>query len=369
LRGKRIVVKVGSSSLTEANGKIARDKVKGLASQMAGLIRQGVELILVSSGAVAAGLERLGWSRAQITTPEKQAAAAVGQGILIEMYQQLFAAEKIQIAQLLLTRADVEERKRFIHIRNTIETLLRRGILPIVNENDTVAVEEIRFGDNDTLGSLVALVAEADSLVMLTDIDGLYTANPARDPNARRILEVAEITQSLKAMAGKSGSQVGTGGMQTKLTAAEIATQSGIETVIAASQEPDVLKKIVSRQKVGTWFHPHHRLSGKKSWLAYGTRVEGSLTVDAGAAKALIDHHGSLLLAGVEEVSGEFLEGAAVAIMKGDGDRIGKGIVHFSSHDLRLLLERKKQGIKQNHYPVVIHRDAMVILVREGKRA
>lgn len=368
MQGKRMVIKVGSSSITEAGGKISQEKMKSLTAQMASLIRQGMELILVSSGAVAAGLERLGWSRAQITIPEKQAAAAVGQGILIGMYQQLFAAEQIQIAQLLLTRADVEDRKRYIHIRNTVETLLRRGILPIVNENDTVAVDEIRFGDNDTLGSLVALVAGADALVMLTDIDGLYTSNPARDPNARRISEVTEITPGLKAMAGQSISRVGTGGMQTKLAAAEIATQSGIETFIASSQEPDVLTKIVSRQQVGTRFFPHHRLSGKKSWLAYGTRVEGSVTVDAGAAEALIDGYGSLLLAGVEKVSGEFLEGAAVAIRKADGEEIGKGIVHFSSFDLRLLLERKKVEKKQSHYPVVIHRDALVILVKEGNQ-
>ena len=251
-------------------------------------------MILVSSGAVAAGIGRLGWTPASITIPEKQAAAAVGQSALMDTYQKYFQQHGFPVAQLLLTRLDLEDRKRFIHIRNTIETLLKKGIVPIVNENDTVAVDEIRVGDNDTLSSLVAIVAQADLLVMLTDIDGLYTKDPRKDPEAKKIEEVHVITKELEEIAGGSGSIVGTGGMRTKMTAAKIAVQSGMQVVIASGKEPDVLRKIVQGEKVGTCFHPHSRLPSKKSWLAFSTRVKGKITVDSGAKEALVRFNKSL---------------------------------------------------------------------------
>jgi glutamate 5-kinase len=238
-------------------------------------------------------------------------------------------------------------------------------VLPIVNENDTVAVEEIRFGDNDTLGGLVALVADADLLVLLTDIDGFYTANPKLDPTAKRIAEVWEITPELREVAGGSGSLVGTGGMRSKLRAAEIAIHSGIDTVVTASSEPDVLRRILEREAIGTRFHAQHRWSNKKSWLAYGASTEGTVTIDTGAAKALIQEHKSLLLVGIVGVKGTFQEGAIVEVDEETGRPIGKGMVSFSSQDLLLLLERKKQGEKLHHYHEVIHRDALVIFVRE----
>ncbi|WP_018130262.1 glutamate 5-kinase [Effusibacillus pohliae] len=370
MRAKRIVVKVGSSSLTDAQGRLSTGHISRLVDQIANLQAEyGCQVILVSSGAVAAGLGKLGWHRPHITMPEKQAAAAVGQGLLIELYQKLFAERGMMIAQLLLTRSDIEDRRRFIHIRNTAETLLRHGILPIVNENDTVTVEEIRFGDNDTLGSLVALVTEADLLVLLTDIDGLYTANPRTHPNARRISDVWQITPELEEAAGGVGSAVGTGGMRTKLTAARIAVDSGIDVVVASSSEPDVLRRIWSGEPVGTRFHAHTRFTGKKSWLAYGTRPEGRLVIDEGAVRALLERAGSLLLPGIVRVEGDFHEGAVVEVAAPDGRVIGKGTVSFSDRDLRLLLGRRLAGEKLQNYHEVIHRDAMVIYAREGSYA
>ncbi|MFC4766692.1 glutamate 5-kinase [Effusibacillus consociatus] len=367
MSAKRIVVKIGSSSLTNEQGRLSVEKMSGLVNQVANLqTRQEYEVILVSSGAVAAGLGKLGWPRPNITMPEKQAAAAVGQGLLIELYQKLFAEHGIVIAQLLLTRSDIEDRKRFIHIRNTAETLMRHGILPIVNENDTVTVEQIRFGDNDTLGSLVALVTEADLLVLLTDIDGLYTANPKTDPDATRIQDVWEITPELEEAAGGNGTALGTGGMKTKLTAARMAVDSGIDVVVASSSEPNVLSRIMEGESLGTRFYSKQRLSSKKSWIAYGTRTEGRLVIDNGAVRALIERASSLLLPGIVEVEGDFHEGSIVQVVSQDGRLIGKGAVSFSDRDLRLLIERRQLGEKLHNYHEVIHRDAMVIQSREG---
>lgn len=369
MKSRRVVVKVGSSSLTAENGHLSSVKMKSLVDQLSRLsnIRHS-DIILVSSGAVAAGLSRLGWNRASITIPEKQAAAAVGQSYLIEMYRELFAANRLEIAQLLLTRADIEDRKRFIHIRNTIETLLRHRIVPVVNENDTVAVEEIRFGDNDTLASLVALVAQADLVILLTDIDGLYERNPRLSPGAKRILDVWEITDSIERMAGGEGSLAGTGGMRTKLLAAKIATQSGIDVVIAHSDEANVLDKVLSGAEVGTVFHARQdALHGKKSWLAHAPRTEGKLLLDRGAVQAVKEHSASLLVPGIQRIEGEFHEGAVVELCTEAGETIARGIVTFSAGDLRTLLERKSRGEKMNHVQEVVHRDSLVTW-KEGQK-
>ncbi|WP_028986743.1 glutamate 5-kinase [Thermicanus aegyptius] len=357
----RMVVKIGSHSVTDEKGALSEGKMEELVKQITALRDKGIQVILVSSGAVAAGLGELGWRRSNITIPEKQAAAAVGQGLLIEKYRSLFAARGIRIAQLLLTRSDTEDRKRFIHIRNTLETLLRHGVLPIVNENDTVTVEEIRFGDNDTLAGLVTLVTEADLLVLMTDIDALYTANPRIHKEAKPIPEVWEITPELVKMAGGEGSSVGTGGMRTKLNAARIVTESGVEMVIISSSIPDGLIRIVEGEPLGTRFHPHPRFTGKKSWIAYGTRVQGSLTLDDGAVAALQKRGRSLLFPGILSVEGDFHEGAVVSMKNREGEAIGKGMVSFSSYDLKILLERERSGEKIQSLHEVIHRDAMVI--------
>ncbi|SFJ93452.1 glutamate 5-kinase [Thermoflavimicrobium dichotomicum] len=361
---KRIVVKIGSSSLIAADGSLCQKKIDSFVEQISSLQSSGkYQIALVSSGAIAAGLGILGWSRHHITMPEKQAAAAVGQGLLTDMYQKLFARQNILTAQILLNRSDIEDRRRFIHIRNTMETLLRNGILPIVNENDSVTVEEIRFGDNDTLSSLVALIIEADLLILLTDIDGLYTGHPHKDPTAKRIPEVWKITPEIEKLAGNPGSPVGTGGMRTKLIAARMATHSGIDVVIASSSEKDVLKRIMNGEKIGTRFYAQQRMPSKKSWIAYGSKAEGRLYIDSGAINALTHQRRSLLIAGIIEVEGDFDEGAIVEIRSPSNQMVGKGVVSFSAQDLRLLLKRKQQGEKLHNYHEVIHRDSLVILV------
>lgn len=357
---KRIVVKIGSSSLVNETGALCQKKVEKLVKQLSYLHQIPIQVILVTSGAVAAGVGALGWNRTTLTIPEKQAAAAVGQSLLIQQYQACFAQEHIPIAQLLLTRADIEDRKRFIHIRNTIEPLLRNQIVPIINENDTVAVDEIRFGDNDTLGALVSLVAGAQLYVMLSDIDGLYTANPKLAKHAKLLTEIKQITPELMKLAGGNGSRVGTGGMKTKLQAAEIATNSGIETIIANSLMPNVLQAIVDGNLVGTRFLANKPLRKKKPWLAYGPRTEGKIMVDYGAYQAMHHMNSSLLMAGITSLSGEFLEGAVVEVVHED-TTVGKGIVHFASRDIAQLLKKKHEGEPLPLLPEVIHRDQLVL--------
>jgi glutamate 5-kinase len=360
-RLKRIVVKVGSSSLVDESGSLSRSKVMQLVRQLAVLHQSRYQLILVTSGAVAAGVGALRWNRMTLTMPEKQAAAAVGQSILVQQYQECFAHHSIPAAQLLLTRSDIEDRKRFIHIRNTIEPLLHHGIIPIINENDTVAVEEIRFGDNDTLGALVSLVSGADLYVMLSDIEGLYTANPKTDKNAKLLHRVESITPDIWKLAGDKGSSVGTGGMKTKLQAAQIATQSGVDVQIANSMDPDVLQRIIAGDTIGTHFIADTPLKKKKPWIAYGSRAEGSVIVDTGAYVALTEGHSSLLLAGIISTTGNFLEGSVVEIWHGD-ETIGKGIVHLSKRDIDQLISKRNEGEPLPLLPEVIHCDQLVLL-------
>jgi glutamate 5-kinase len=358
---KRIVVKVGSSSLVDESASLSRSKVIQLVTQLANLHRSKYQLILVTSGAVAAGVGALGWNRPTLTMPEKQAAAAVGQSILIQQYQVSFAHHDIPVAQLLLTRSDIEDRKRFIHIRNTIEPLLHHGIIPIINENDTVAVDEIRFGDNDTLGALVSLVAAADLYVMLSDIEGLYTANPRIDKNAKLLRRVDAITPELWQIAGGNGSSVGTGGMKTKLQAAQIATQSGVDVRIANSNQPNVIQHIIAGDTIGTHFVANTPLKKKKPWIAYGTRAEGSVIVDTGAYVALTKGNSSLLLAGIISTTGDFIEGSVVEICH-QNKTIGKGIVHLSRRDIDQLINKRHGGEPLPLLPEVIHRDQLVLL-------
>ncbi|MCL6637543.1 MAG: glutamate 5-kinase [Alicyclobacillus sp.] len=361
-----MVVKVGSSSLTDEHGQLDPAKLERLVDQLARVQAQGWRVVLVSSGAVAAGVSRLGWRRATLTMPEKQAAAAVGQGLLIGVYEQLFAARGLAIGQVLLSRSDLHARRRFVHIRNTLSTLLERGVVPVVNENDTVAVDEIRFGDNDTLASYVALVVDAHRLVLLTDIDSLYTADPRTHAGAEPIREVRAITPELEQMAGGSGSQVGTGGMRTKINAAKIATSAGIEVVVAAANAPDVLLRVASGESVGTLFHARRRMPAKKAWVAHGTAAEGELYIDDGAVRALRRGAASLLFPGIVRVTGDFREGAVVACRSLDGSLVAKGIVHFSAGDLRVLLERRAAGYTLPPLHEVIHRDHLILVEEVG---
>jgi glutamate 5-kinase len=280
----------------------------------------------------------------------------------------LFRLQGLDIGQLLLTRSDVEDRRRFIHIRNTVLTLLRHGIVPVINENDTVAVDEIRFGDNDSLAGLAALVSEADRLVLLTDIDGLYTANPRTNPEATLISEIVELTDEIVALAEGPGSAVGTGGMRTKMTAAKMAVGAGVEVVIANGEVPDNLLRISEDQHIGTWFHPRPEPVGlRKSWLMHAPKSDGTVVIDDGAVKALLRSSGSLLLPGVTEVRGSFHEGGIVALEDVRGRKIGKGIASFASKDLVELMKRRKSGESLHDIHEVIHRNDMA-LVEEADR-
>jgi len=358
---RRVVVKVGSSSLTNGRGALAADRLAKLSNEIAAVHALPSHIILVTSGAVATGVGHLGWRRESITVPEKQAAAAVGQGLLMDAYQRNLHAHGISLAQLLLTRSDIEDRKRFVHIRNTLETLLKNRIVPIINENDSVAVDEIRFGDNDNLASMVALLAQADLLILLTDIDGLYSADPRTCHDAVVIPHVFAWTPEIIAAAGERGSSNGTGGMRTKLQAARRAGQAGIETVIASSLQQDVVMRILSGEELGTRFHSSHaRRSDKRTWLRVRSHADGDLLIDEGAALALADGASSLLLPGIVEVKGHFDEGAVVDVWSADNSRVGRGAVSYCADDLRLLLARR-QGGEQLSVPEVIHRNELII--------
>jgi len=360
----RIVVKVGSSSLTDPlSGLLSIARVRTVANLLTALLADpAYEVILVSSGAIAAGRARLGWSAAR-TLPEKQAASAVGQSLLIEMYQREFAEQERIVAQILLTRSDMEDRRRFVNIRNTFETLLTANVLPIVNENDTVSVNEIRFGDNDSLAALVAILICAQHLILLTDIDGLYTEDPRSAPQARRIAEVAQIDSYVRSLGGAAGSSVGTGGMRTKIHAAEMATASGIAVAIAAVDEPDVIRRLVLGEEIGTRFVARKdRLNARQSWLAHGARSVGRLFVDEGAASALRTAGSSLLAPGVERIEGQFDEGAIVDLIDLHGERIGKGIVSMSAHDLEYFINIRTNRDQLRGLPEVVHRNDMTLL-------
>lgn len=363
----RMVVKVGSSSLTDTSGGLSNEKIEGIVKQLIAVHKNGLwQVVLVTSGAVSAGVSKLGWGQRTITMPEKQAAAAVGQGLLIHLYERLFRQSEIAVGQLLLTKSDIEDRKRFVHIRNTLTTLLRNGIVPIVNENDTVAVDEIRFGDNDTLASLVGMVAEAHTIVLLTDIDGFYSMNPKYCKDAERIADVFEITSEMESVAGDAGTSVGTGGMRTKISAAKIAMDSGCDLVIASSEEGRVLERIISGERIGTRFHRNKAVvPSRKSWLLHGARSDGKIQIDDGAVRAVIQGSASLLFPGIVDVLGDFDAGQIVDIESASGEGVGRGIVNVAASDLRDFMRRRRLGERLVHLQEVVHRNDLVVLKGE----
>lgn len=354
----RVVIKVGSSSLT-VDGAIDYEQIEILTTQIAHIIRKGYEVVLVSSGAVAAGLGKLQWERETMTVPRKQAAAAVGQGLLMHRYEQLFQCEGINVAQILLTGEDVADRKRYINAKNTFQVLLQEGIVPIVNENDTVVVDEIRLGDNDRLAALVAGVVEADSLLLLTDIDGLYTDNPRNNPEAVKLDIVETIDKEILDMAKGAGTKAGTGGMATKIEAARIATLSGAKAIIAKSDTPWVIKKVfLDGEAVGTTFLPaKETMKHRKQWLAFASKSLGKVIIDPGAMKALIEENKSLLAAGVRQTEGDFCTGAVIDICTEDGEKIGKGMSCLASGELQMLLEQSPRPKGS----IVVHKNDMFI--------
>lgn len=365
----RIVVKVGTSTLTHANGKLNYSRIEYLVRELADAVNSGKQILLVSSGAVGAGMDRLGWKEKPKTIPAKQAAAAVGQGILMHTYEKLFGEYGQIVAQVLLTREDSVNRKRYANSRNTLLTLLDIGVIPIINENDAVAIDELKIGDNDTLSANVAAIVDADLLIILSDVDGVFTANPQKDPDARLIEEIPEVTPEVEAICGGAGTMRGTGGMLTKMAAARMAMNSGIVMVIASGAKDGVVQSVLAGNQVGTLFPPRqNRLQFRKRWLAFGARIKGRLIVDRGCAQALQNSGSSLLAAGVKSVEGSFEQGNTVSIVNQDGWEIARGLANYNAADAVKIMGAHTHEIAgilgHKPYDEVVHRDNMVLLCR-----
>lgn len=367
MKPRRLVIKLGTSVLTQGSDRLSRPHMVELVRQMARLREDGCEAILVSSGAVAAGWERLGFPERRRAMPAKQLFAAVGQSRLMHLYEQLFDLYGVVVAQALLTRDDLRDRRRYLNARNTLLACIERGVLPIINENDAVAIDEIRVGDNDTLSALVANLVDADLLVILTDIAGLYTADPRRDPQATLISEVPAIDEAIWALAGGVGSHRGTGGMRTKIHAAELATASGTALVIASGNEPDVLPRLVGGERVGTFFpsSTSHRES-RKRWILAETARHSKVVVDDGAAHAITSGGKSLLPAGILAIEGVFDRGQTVRVFDASGHEIARGLSQYRASDLELIKGLQSSQIEEAlgflYGPEAVHRDDLVVL-------
>lgn len=363
---KRVVVKVGSSTITHSTGLLNLYKIDKIASQLADLQNMGYEVVLVTSGAIGAGVGRLAMKERPKNMPEKQAAAAVGQSVLFHIYQKTFSEYGKITGQILLTKSDFSDRKRFINARNTFKALISMGVVPIVNENDAVVVDEIKVGENDSLSAHVSAMIEADLLILLSDIDGLYTADPRKDPDAQMIFEVEKVTDEIKALAGGAGSTHGTGGMATKLKAAEIATSYGCHMVIANGEEPDIIRRVVAGDRLGTVFMPGEQsISLRKHWIGFESKSKGSVRVDEGAEKAL-RRGKSLLPVGIVEVKGSFSKGDTLAIEDINGNIIGYGITYYKRMSLEKIMGARCFEIEiilgSNDYDEAIHADNMIII-------
>lgn len=367
-KAKRIVIKVGTSTITYANGKRNFSQIDRLAREISDLQNQGKEMILVTSGAVAVGVDRMGLPGKPKTIPGKQAAAAVGQGVLMHTYEKFFADYGQIVAQVLITKTEAIDRHRYTNTRNTFMELMRQRVIPIVNENDVVALDELKIGDNDNMSALVAGIVDADLVVILSDVDGLYTDNPQTHPDAVIVPEVAEITPEIEASAGGVGSARGTGGMATKIQAAKAATSSGIHLVIASGTEKNAITRVLQGEELGTLFvSRENRLQFRKRWLAFGAKIAGSIVVDDGCAKAIRKAGGcSILPAGVFAVQGEFLPGSTVSVIDKDAHELARGLVHYSSAELEQIKGCNSGEIANilghKNFDEVIHRDDLVIL-------
>ncbi|OYY49692.1 MAG: glutamate 5-kinase [Methylophilaceae bacterium 17-44-8] len=364
---KTLIVKVGSSLVTNNGEGLDRSAIAAWAEQISVLVKQGKQVVLVSSGAVAEGMQRLGWKKRPIEVNELQAAAAVGQMGLVQMYESCFAQHGLHTAQILLTHDDLRDRKRYLNARSTLKTLLALNVIPIINENDTVVTEEIRFGDNDTLGALVANLIEADALVILTDQQGLYSADPRKDSNAQFIHFETAGNPVLEQMAGGAGSSIGTGGMLTKILAAKRAASSGAHTVIASGREANVLVRLSAGEAIGTHLEAGQmKIVAKKQWLADHLRFGGQLVLDDGAANVLTKEGKSLLAIGVIDVQGTFERGDVVACINSLGKELARGIVNYNSQEVARIKRKPSHEIEHILGYVeeseLIHRDNMVLL-------
>lgn len=362
----RIVVKLGTSTLTKGTPHLNRQCMLEIVQQVAKLHQAGHEVIVVSSGAQAAGKERLGFPDFGKSLPTKQMLSAVGQGRLMHLYSEMFDIFEIVVAQVLLTRDDLSDRTRYLNARDTLQMLIDKRIIPIINENDTVATNEIRVGDNDNLSAIVASVLEADLLILLTDQPGLFTDDPRRNANSQLIKQVSRIDDSTYALASGAGTKLGTGGMMTKIEAAQKATLSGVTTVIASGSEPDILTRIVAGEEVGTRFVPMAtHLESRKRWLLTD-KPQGKVVVDAGAARVLLRGGASLLPVGMIRVDGHFERGATLAILSPEGKTIAHGLSNYGSSDLSKLCGVKSSQIHEilgfTYGDYVIHRNNLVLL-------
>ncbi|WP_066568856.1 glutamate 5-kinase [Snodgrassella sp. CFCC 13594] len=361
-----VVIKVGSSLVTNGGHGIDADALTNWAQQIAELKTHGIDVVFVSSGAIAEGVKRLGWHARPKALNELQAAAAVGQMGLAQAYETAFQPLNIQTAQILLTHEDLSHRTRYLNARSTIRTLLEKGVVPIINENDTVTIDEIKLGDNDTLGALVTNLIEADALIILTDQQGLFDSDPRTNPHAKLINAIAANHPELESMAGGAGSSVGTGGMYTKILAAKRAAFSGAATYIASGKTDKVLLRLMHGEPVGTLLTPdENRLNARKQWMVGQIQLSGSLMVDEGAVQALFKRHSSLLPIGCVAVDGHFDRGALVAVRNVDGVEVARGLVNYSSREVQKLLRQPSHQIEHLLGYVaedeLIHRDNMVL--------
>ena len=364
---RRIVVKVGSSLVTADGRGLDHAALARWAEQIAALTEQGKEVVLVSSGAIAEGIARLGWSKRPKAVNELQAAAAVGQMGLVQAYESIFRTHGLHAAQVLLTHEDLADRTRYLNARSTLRTLLELNVVPIINENDTVATDEIRLGDNDTLGALVTNLIEADCLIILTDQTGLYTADPRRDVTATLVSDAHAGDPELERMAGGAGSSVGTGGMLTKILAAKRAARSGAHTVICSGREDRVLLRLAAGEAIGSQLVARQApLAARRQWLADHLQLRGGVVLDDGAVRALREDGKSLLPVGVKGVTGEFERGEVVAIVDADGHEIARGLTNYSASEARRIAGKPSSVIEAElgymDEPEMIHRDNLVVL-------
>ncbi len=363
----RVVIKVGSSLVTSEGRGLDRTALSHWAEQIAALTEQGKEVVLVSSGAIAEGISRLGWDKRPQAVDELQAAAAVGQTGLIQAYESIFRNHGLHAAQVLLTHEDLADRTRYLNARSTLRKLLSLGVVPIINENDTVATDEIRLGDNDTLGALVTNLIEAGCLIILTDQPGLYTADPRKNPDATLVMNAYAGDPELEDMAGGAGSSVGTGGMLTKILAAKRAARSGAHTIICSGREENVLLRLAEGEPIGTQLVSRQEtLAARRQWLADHLQLKGGVVIDDGAVRALQEDGKSLLPVGVIGITGDFLRGDVVAIVDSEGNEIARGLTNYSSSEARRITGTPSGEIKAElgyiDEPELIHRDNLVIL-------
>lgn len=363
---KNIIVKIGSSSLCGENGAIQKEKVLNLSQQISQLHRQGIKVTIVSSGAIAAGMGVLGLPTKPKSIPKKQALAAIGQASLMQIYEDIFHIFNLQCAQILVNHGDFDDRKRLLNLENALQEIINYQIVPIINENDALAVDEIKVGDNDTLAALMAPVAKADLLIIVSDIDGLYDDNPHTNKDAKLISQVDGVQEEIRAMAKDTNSKVGTGGMATKIKAAQIVNDFGCDMAIVNGSKPNILLDVLIGKEVGTYFTSTKVLSARNHWLLYRSLSKGKIIVDDGASEMLTTKHTSLLPSGVVKVQGNFMREQVVDVVNLQGKVIAKGISHYASDELRLIKGCKTSEIKDVlHYKdhdEVIHANNLVII-------